>query len=247
MLLNNRFVNEKVKQKGRGVMKPLFFIWWARVIPGLAFVLTACSMSSEPPQFNSGGYVADTGVVRFWRLDDAQQQSKILFSVYSPWQGNNTTMTFYEYRQGVLRQIRYRKSGEDAQTVQLRFDEHGVVNFMQRQRAAKREPLSVDEVALHQFEAKHLFELSDILRVDNVQLVQGRWYNGTLSTCSGDTLGFRFEQYSQAWIEQRVKMTDKALGIAWLEGPTGRELLLVAFEDFCNWQPTPASLIEMDL
>lgn len=117
----------------------------------LAFGLSACSSQSGSPLFSASGYIADSGVVRLWRQDNAQQQPQVLMSVYSPYSGDNTRVTFYEYQNGILREIRRNDLGHNPQSVELRFDEQGQVSFMQRQLAERREQLSADNIAVYQF------------------------------------------------------------------------------------------------
>ncbi len=152
---------------------------------GLTLGLSACSSLSDPPQFSASGYIADSGVVRLWRQDNAQQQPQVLMSVYSPYFGGNTRVTFYEYQNGILREIRRNDLGATPQSVQLRFDEQGQVSFMQRQLASRRESLSADDIAVYQLEAKRILELSRVLRAGDVRLIQGRWQDGMLTTCAG--------------------------------------------------------------
>ncbi|HDL6963546.1 TPA: DUF1481 domain-containing protein [Yersinia enterocolitica] len=209
---------------------------------GLAFGLSACSSQSGPPQFSASGYIADSGVVRLWRQDNAQQQPQVLMSVYSPYSGGNTRVTFYEYQHGVLREIRRNDLGDDPQSVELRFDEQGQVSFMQRQLATRREQLSVDNIAVYQLEAKRILELSSALRAGNVRLIQGRWQDGIVTTCAGKTLRLSLDDNSQAWLSKRGANSAEPLGVAWLDSSEGQQLLLVANQDFCRWEPKAGSL-----
>lgn len=209
---------------------------------GLAFGLSACSSQSDTPQFSASGYIADSGVVRLWRQDNAQQQPQVLMSVYSPYAGDNTRVTFYEYQNGVLREIRRSDLGHDAQSVELRFDEQGQVSFMQRQLATRREQLSADNIAVYQLEAKRILELSSALRAGKVNLIQGRWQDGIVTTCAGKTLRLSLDDNSQAWLSKRGANSAQPLGVAWLDSPEGQQLLLVANQDFCRWEPQSGSL-----
>ncbi|AIN19498.1 MULTISPECIES: DUF1481 domain-containing protein [Yersinia] len=209
---------------------------------GLAFGLSACSSQSGPPQFSASGYIADSGVVRIWRQDNTQQQPQVLMSVYSPYSGDNTRVTFYEYQNGLLREIRRNDLGHNPQSVELRFDEQGQVSFMQRQLAARREQLSADNIAVYQLEAKRVLELSTALRAGNVRLIQGRWQDGIVTTCAGKTVRPNLDDNSQSWLSKRGANSAETLGIAWLDSPEGQQLLLVANQDFCSWEPQPGSL-----
>ncbi|CNI28813.1 lipoprotein [Yersinia aldovae] len=209
---------------------------------GLAFGLSACSSQSGSPQFSASGYIADNGVVRLWRQDNAQQQPLVLMSVYSPYSGDNTRVTFYEYQNGFLREIRRNDLGHDAQSVALRFDEQGQVSFMQRQLATRREQLSADNIAVYQLEAKRILELSNALRAGNITLIQGQWQEGIVTTCAGKTLRLSLDNDSQAWLNKRGANSAQPLGVAWLDSPEGQQLLLVANQDFCHWEPKAGSL-----
>ncbi|MDA5537446.1 DUF1481 domain-containing protein [Yersinia mollaretii] len=208
---------------------------------GLAFGLSACSSQSSP-QFSASGYIADSGVVRVWRQDNAQQQPLVLMSVYSPYSGDNTRVTFYEYQNGILREIRRNDLGQHPQSVDLRFDEQGQVSFMQRQLAERREQLSNDEIAVYQLEAKRILELSSALRAGNVRLIQGRWQEGIVTTCAGKALRLNLDDSSQTWLSRRGGKSAQPLGVAWLDSSEGQQLLLVANQDFCHWEPTSGSL-----
>lgn len=209
---------------------------------GFVFGLSACSNQSGTPQFSASGYIADSGVVRLWRQDNAQQQPLVLMSVYSPYSGENTRVTFYEYQNGILREIRRNDLGHNPQSVELRFDEEGQVSFMQRQLAERREQLSADEIAVFQLEAKRILELSSALRAENVRLIQGRWQAGIVTTCAGKTVRLSLDDNSQAWLSKRGSDSVQPLGVAWLDSPEGEQLLLVANQDFCHWEPTTGSL-----
>ncbi|WP_145600989.1 DUF1481 domain-containing protein [Yersinia frederiksenii] len=209
---------------------------------GLAFGLSACSSQSGTPQFSASGYIADNGVVRLWRQDNAQQQPLVLMSVYSPYSGDNTRVTFYEYQNGLLREIRRNDLGHNPQSVELRFDDQGQVSFMQRQLATRREQLSMDNIAVYQLEAKRILELSSALRAGNVRLIQGRWQEGIVTTCAGKTLRLSLDDNSQAWLNKRGANSAEPLGVAWLDSPEGQQLLLVANQDFCRWEPNAGSL-----
>ncbi|WP_145571171.1 DUF1481 domain-containing protein [Yersinia bercovieri] len=209
---------------------------------GLAFGLSACSSQSNSPQFSASGYIADSGVVRLWRQDNAQQQPQVVMSVYSPYSGDNTRVTFYQYQNGILHEIRRNDLGHNPQSIELRFDEQGQVSFMQRQLAERREQLSTDEIAVYQLEAKRILELSSALRAGNVRLTQGRWQDGIVTSCAGKTLRLSLDDNSQRWLSLRGGKSAQPLGVAWLDSPEGQQLLLAANQDFCRWEPSAGSL-----
>ncbi|OCQ51366.1 hypothetical protein Ppb6_03438 [Photorhabdus australis subsp. thailandensis] len=210
---------------------------------GFVFALSACTNQPKAPLFSASGFIADDGVVRLWRLNDQNNKPLVLMSVYSPYRNENTIVTFYEYKQGYLRQIRREiLNDENPLAEQLRLDKSGDVIFMQKQLKTRRERLSNDDIVRMRFDAKRALELSDALIVGNVRLMQGHWNNGKVTTCTGETISVEFEPYAKSWLEQREKNSYGQLTIAWLEASAGRELLLVANDDFCRWEPTKDSL-----
>ncbi|AHF78876.1 Putative lipoprotein [Sodalis praecaptivus] len=208
----------------------------------MALMLTACSFHQTPPAFTATGYIADRGAVRLWRKDDTASERVTLESVYSPYRGADTVVTRYEYQQGEVRQIRRQQSGEQPETVQLRFDQQGKLSFMQRERGQRRESLSDDETALYAFEARRVLEISQALRAGQVRLKQGIWHNGVITLCQGGTATPDFDARAAGWLAGRTRNASGDLGIAWLDAPEGTQLLLVANENFCRWQPNENDL-----
>ncbi len=76
-----------------------------------------------------------------------------------------------------------------------------------------------------------------------VVLRQGRWNAAahTVLTCEGQTVTPDLDSRALAHIERRQSHASAAVSIAWLEAPEGSQLLLVANENFCTWQPTEKS------
>jgi len=203
-----------------------------------AVMLAACgSHTKAPPSFTASGYIADRGAVRLWRKDDQAHQTVNIISVFSPYSGDNTVLTRYEFLGDDVRQINQTQSGAQPQTVQIRFDAEGNTSFMQRQRADQRENLNTDELALYRFQAKRVLDVSQTLRAGKVILIQGTWRHGVLTTCEGNVIEPEFDQRAAAWIAARAKRSAGQVGVAWLEAPEGVQLLLVANENFCHWQP----------
>ncbi|MBP1133659.1 MULTISPECIES: DUF1481 domain-containing protein [Serratia] len=207
------------------------------MVIGIAGGLSACSSHSDLPAFSASGYVADQGVVRLWRKDDDQHRPVVLMSVYSPYRGPGTVTTLYEYQNGTLRQIKRTDADGDRDSIQLRFADDGSVSFMQRQLATRREPLTTDEIALYQYQARRVLEVSNALRAGKVKLLQGHWQQGVVQTCDGQTLKPGLDGSAEAWIARRASNSSQPVNIAWLEAPEGSELLLVANDDFCRWEP----------
>ena len=223
-------------------MTPLLFARRSLFAVLLATGLAGCSFHTEPPTFTASGYIADQGINRLWRQDDDQNHPQTLINVYSPYRGKQTVITRYEYQDNHLSQIREIRDGPDAETVQLRLDQQGDVSFMQRQHASGREKLSADDIERYKYQARAVLELSETLRAGQVTLMQGRWNQGVITACNGETVSPRFGAYSQVWLAKRASRANDRLGLAWLSAPEGTELLLVANEDFCRWEPKPGNL-----
>ncbi|MFD1094054.1 DUF1481 domain-containing protein [Providencia vermicola] len=208
-------------------------------------MLSACSSNAPKlPEFSASGFIADDGVIRMWRLNDAKSQPIVLMVVYSPYKGTDTSVNFFEYRSGNLWQIRSQilnQKGGDI-TEQLRFDKNNDVIFMQRAQDGTKTPLSTDEITRWRFEAARVLETNTALIVGGVKLYQGRWQQGKVTTCEGDVRDVTFEPYAENWLQSRAKVWHSQLNLAWLESSEGNQLLMVADTDFCRWQPSKDSL-----
>ncbi|WP_284601431.1 DUF1481 domain-containing protein [Dickeya dadantii] len=225
----------------RGAISPLLLFFRRHIrfaAPALVCWLSACSSSTPSPAVYASGYLADSGVVRLWRKDDAPQHLTTLVTALSPLQGLDARITRYRFQQGVLREVQQTYSASAREEVRLRFDQAGTVSYMQRQLPDRRESLSEDEIALFQFDARRLLELSDSLRAGKVSLMQGRWNAGQVITCDGQTVRPDLDRASLAWIAQRAERATGPLSVAWLVSPEGTQLLQVAETDFCRWVPT---------
>ncbi|MEX6059827.1 MULTISPECIES: DUF1481 domain-containing protein [Providencia] len=212
---------------------------------GTISMLSACSSNAPKlPEFSASGFIADDGVIRMWRLNNAKSQPLVLMVVYSPYKGTDTSVNFFEYRSGNLWQIRSQilnqKNGDI--TEQLRFDKNNEVIFMQRTQDGYKTPLSTDEITRWRFEAERILETNTALIVGGVKLYQGRWQQGKVTTCEGDVREVTFEPYAENWLQSRAKVWHSQLNLAWLESSEGNQLLMVADTDFCRWQPSEDSL-----
>lgn len=106
----------------------------------------------------------------------------------------------------------------------------------------KRLLAEIDQVALYRYRAEQIRQTSDALRQGRVMLRQGRWHaNRTVTTCEGQTVKPDLDTLALAHIERRQNHSSVEVSVAWLEAPEGSQLLLVANEDFCTWQPTEKS------
>ncbi|EFE05401.1 hypothetical protein CIT292_11264 [Citrobacter youngae ATCC 29220] len=122
--------------------------------------------------------------------------------------------------------------------MRIRFDDRGELSFMQREVDGQKQQLSSDQIALYRYRAEQIRQTSDALRQGRVVLRQGRWHaNNTVTTCEGETLKPDLESWAINHIERRQSHSSVEVSVAWLEAPEGSQLLLVANEDFCHWQP----------
>lgn len=229
-------------QINRRGFDPLLLIRQGLAVLGLTFLLSACSSQPQLPPFSASGYVADDGIVRLWRLNNQNSQPQVIMSVYSPYRHGNTSVTFYEYRRGELWQIRHENIGHQTSSEQLRFDSNNKPIFMQRDVKGNKIPLTDDEIIRMQFVAQRTLSLSSALTIGQVTLIQGRWQNGQVTTCQGDVVSVTFDNEAESWLRQRQARSSVPLYISWLDAPEGKELLLVANDNFCKWEPTKDSL-----
>ncbi|MEI9600535.1 DUF1481 domain-containing protein [Moellerella wisconsensis] len=229
-------------------MRPLLQIRQWLLVLGTASILSACSSQPTLPTFSASGFIADEGVIRLWRLNDPQNEPQVLMVVYSPYQDQNTSVTFFEYRHGQLWQVRSQilNAGEQQIQEQLRFNRNNDVIFMQRETSSQKTVLSSDDITRWRFEANRILDISTALVVGDIKLYQGYWQQGKIETCDGEIRKVSFEPYAENWIKQRERESrgqkQNKLTIAWLEAPEGNQLLMVANDNFCKWQPTEKSL-----
>ncbi|NGX90050.1 DUF1481 domain-containing protein [Rahnella sp. Lac-M11] len=231
-----------MKRISGGACKPLQFIT-PRLVAGLLVLgLVGCSSKNSSELFFASGYVADQGINRLWREDNAQNEPQTILNVYSPYFGGDTVITRYEFQQGQLHLIKETHATQTDLGVMLRFDDSGHVSFMQRQLPERREKLSSDDIERYKYEATKILDLSNALRVGNVRLVQANWRQGLITTCAGEQVTPKLTVRSQVWLAKRASRSNDNLGLAWLTAPEGNELLLVANEDFCKWEPKESDL-----
>lgn len=205
----------------------------------LAFTLLLAGCSSRPtlPDFTASGYLADRGAVRIWRKDHEQQVAHMK-TVFSPFNGDATEITDYHWQAGKLVSIERQIKGVSDDAITLRFDQQGQLNFMQRQLQGRREAVSADAVELYTFDAGRMQAISNALLSGRVMLKQGRWMGvGEVETCQGNRVKPALDDSALNKIMQRQAKSPVPVSIAWLEAPEGTQLLLVANEDYCQWEP----------
>lgn len=233
-----------VKDSSKGALAPLLLLWRRLGAVIIAGLIAACSSHSPPPTTFATGYVGDRAAVRVWRKDDSQQHSTQLVTLSNAlqdenlWPDRHGVETRYLFVQDQLREIKRIYRGAHPESLHLRFADDGTVSFMQRQLDDRRESISEDEIALFQFDAKRMLELSDVLRTGSVRLRQGQLQGNRVLTCEGQNVSPDFDLLSLRWIaEQQQRRPDVTQRVAWLDAPAGTQLLLVAEEDLCQWKP----------
>lgn len=206
----------------------------------LLLALAGCSSQQKIPDFTASGYLADRGAVRIWRKEGSQNATH-LKTIYTPFTHTATETTDYQWQKGRLVSIERQRSGEHTESVTMRFDLDGKLSFMQRQLEGRREALSADAIALYQFDAGRMLNISDDLLQGRVVLHQGHWTpSGTVTLCHGGERAPRFDRYASSYIIQHQPESGRTLSIAWLEAPGGTQLLLVSPEDLCPGEPEAA-------
>ena len=229
-----------MKGFNEGAKSPLLFSWRLLALTG-ALLLSACRSTPDIPPFTASGYLADDGVVRLWRKDN-NDGSVHLLAAFSPWSGDNTSVSDYRWQNDTLASVDYRLQSKPPEQVKVRFDDRGGLSFMQREVNGQKQQLSSDQIALWQYRATQMRNTSDALRAGRVVLRQGRWHtDGTVTTCEGQTVKPDLESWATEHIQRRQRHSSMEVSVAWLEAPEGSQLLLVANEDFCTWQPTEKS------
>lgn len=223
-----------------GAVSPLLSVWRHVLALAGVLVLTACSHDSSLPPFTASGYADNQGAVRVWRKDSDDEVH--LLSAFSPWHSGSTTTSEYRWQGDTLAYIDVNIYSKVPEHVRVRFDDHGELSFMQREIGGLKQQLSTDQIELYRYRANQIRQTSDALRQGRVVLYQGRWHaDGTVTTCEGQTLKPDLDSWATEHIARRQSHSSMEVSVAWLEAPEGSQLLLVANEDFCTWQPTEKS------
>lgn len=203
----------------------------------MGLVLSACSHQDNLPTFTSTGYLADRGAVRIWRKETSGGNTHIM-AAFSPLSADDTTIGDYRWHDDQLTLLELNIAGKAPQQIKIRFAENGELSFMQREVNGQKQQLSEDQIALYLYRARQIKEVSDALRIGHVVLYQGRWQgNNLITTCEGASVVSPLDTAAVRFIERRQSSTSVPVSLAWLEAPEGTQLLLVANEDFCTWQP----------
>ncbi|MGJ7472047.1 DUF1481 domain-containing protein [Kosakonia cowanii] len=220
-----------------GAVTPLLSYWRRPLLLVGALLLAACSHDSSLPPFTASGFAGDQGAIRIWRKDSGGETH--LLSAFSPWHRGNTSLAEYRWQGDALILIELNIYANPPEHIRVRFDDRGELSFMQREVNGQKQQLSSDQIALYRYRAEQIRQTSDALRQGRVVLRQGRWQaNNTVQTCEGQTVKPELDTWALNHIAQRQSRSSLAVSVAWLEAPEGAQLLLVANEDFCHWQPT---------
>jgi len=223
-----------------GAVSPLLSVWRQTMALAGILLLSACSHDSSLPPFTASGYADNQGAVRIWRKDTDDEVH--LLSAFSPWHSGSTTTSEYRWQGDTLAFIDVNIYSKVPEHVRVRFDDHGELSFMQREIGGLKQQLSTDQIDLYRYRAEQVRQTSDALRQGRVVLHQGRWHaDGTVTTCEGQTLKPDLDSWATEHIGRRQSHSSMEVSVAWLVAPEGSQLLLVANEDFCTWQPTEKS------
>ncbi|QXB23936.1 DUF1481 domain-containing protein [Lelliottia amnigena] len=221
----------------KGAVSPLLSVWRSTLALAGVLLLSACSHDSALPPFTASGYAGDQGAVRIWRKDVNGEVH--LLSAFSPWHKGNTSTAEYRWQDDVLSLIELNIYSKTPEHIRVRFDSRGELSFMQREVDGQKQQLSSDQIALYRYRADQIRQTSDALRQGRVVLHQGRWHaDGSVTTCEGQTVKPDLDTWAKEHIERRQRHSSIEVSVAWLEASEGSQLLLVANEDFCTWQPT---------
>ncbi|WES68131.1 DUF1481 domain-containing protein [Superficieibacter sp. HKU1] len=219
-----------------GAFSPLLSVWRRVVTLAGVLLLSACGHHSSLPPFTASGYADDRGAVRIWRKDTDGEVH--LLSVFSPWHNGTTSTSEYRWQGDTLALIELNIYAKPPEHIRVRFDDRGELSFMQHEVNGEKQQLSSDRIELYRYRAQQIRQTSDALREGRVVLYQGRWHqNHTITTCAGKTIKPDFDARALSHIERRQSHSSVEVSVAWLEAPEGSQLLLVANEDFCTWQP----------
>lgn len=205
------------------------------VLPFL-LALAGCGSTRQEPTLAASGYIADGGVIRLWSKVDGEGQPMRLMSVYTPFSGD-TVAIHYEFIDGKLSLIRSEAQNDALiPQTQLRLDPEGNPSFMQRRLADRNESLSKDDILRMKYESQRILATSRSLAAGKVRLHQGYIQNENIISCDGEAQEPGFSPDQQQWLDKRIR-NGGFVSLAWLSSSRGVQLLLVANENFCQWEP----------
>ncbi|SFN74982.1 Protein of unknown function [Izhakiella capsodis] len=209
------------------------------LVCGLA-LLAGCSTHNESSDFTASGYLADHGAVRIWRKNYGETVH--MLTVYTPFSDSGVVETYYTWQRNHLMSVERHMKGSQPDDVTLRFDSGGKLSFMQRQLAGHREPLRNDEVALYQFDAQRMLQISDALLDGRVVLHQGRWQSDNkVIDCHDQYVDPSFDEHALRAVQQIQGTDHTPVSVAWLQAAQGTQLLLVSTRDLCMAEPKEPS------
>lgn len=229
----------------KGANLPLLFIGvsgkriWLTLFALL--VLSGCSNTSPKPTLYATGYLDDDGSVRLWRKDLNGIPIAVL-SDYIPYNAEDSRIvTTYEYLDGSLSQIKRHIISRPQITEQLRFDAQNKLTFNQRILSDRKEMIDSSDIEYSAYQAQQILQISSILRVGKLKLLQGRYQQGQILTCAGDRAYLKLDPSQSEWLDKQLK-THSSVSLAWLVSPRGEELLLMTELDICATEPSLESL-----
>ncbi|WP_237673210.1 DUF1481 domain-containing protein [Klebsiella pneumoniae] len=130
--------------------------------------------------------------------------------------------------------------GKTAGTYSRRFDAQGDFGFMQRENGRAKQSSPANPVCAISFIAPNRSARPRRPARGGSSAAGALWNAAahTVLTCEGQRFSPDLDSRAPAHIERRQSHASAAVSIAWLEAPEGSQLLLVANENFCTWQPT---------
>lgn len=215
------------------LIKQINYVWHI-ILSIVLFLCAGCSLK-ESSNIDATALVVDSGVLRIWRKDIHQQPNTIIMA-FSPYSGDSQLIRF-NFIHGSLSQIITTIESQPQITEQLHFDDNGNVTYNQRQLKDRREQLSEEYIQLAKYVTKQTVILSHALISQRIKLYQGQYNNSIVTNCNGIGIRLSLDETQKKWLNTRNKNRKKQ-GVAWIITPYGTQLLLIADEDFCVWQPT---------
>lgn len=199
-------------------------------------LLSGCSPFLHSANYSASGYHTDQGTIRLWRHQKADKHLRIR-TFYTPTNQRYSQITDFYWQDNKLLAVEQQSSPRSNGKITLRFSRDDEVNFMQRQLAEHREPLSEREITYYRYIARKVRQLSDALNEGKIRLHQGRLQpdNSVMDCQSDNKLDFRLAESSpNSGITLPFDNTSRY--IAWLSGPQGQQPLMVSHQNLCQQQ-----------